>query len=87
MKAFKLFLLAALLLGAFPAVSGACDGLFGRAFDRFTERRTQSVFGFGIIKARTARIVIALPAAIVKTAAKPLQSPALKCADGKCYEK
>lgn len=87
MKMFKLFLLVALMFGAFPAVSGACDGLFGRTADRLAERRAQSLFGFGVVKTRTARIVVALPAVIVKTAAKPLQAPALKCADGKCYKK
>lgn len=84
MRVFRLFVLVALLFGAFPAVSGACDGLFNRASDRFDQRRSKSVFGFGVVKARTARVVIALPVAVVRAAAKPLQAPAMKCADGKC---
>lgn len=87
MKTFRLFLLAAILFGAFPAVSGACDGLFNRASDRLAERRAQSPFGFGVVKmrpvARTVVTVVAITKAIPAAVKRPAQAPPV-CANGTC---
>lgn len=87
MKNFKLFLLAALAFGFFPAVSGACDGLFGR----FAEHRSESVFGFGVVKARKPKT--ALPPTTAKKVpvaqappVKPASKPAFKCLNGQCFQ-
>lgn len=52
----KLVLVAVLMVG-FPAVSGACDGLFANAAERQQhrqEKRANSRFGFGLFAAAPA---------------------------------
>lgn len=52
MKKSRLLILAAVCLLALPGLAGACDGLFGRAADRRAERRSESVLGLGLVRAR-----------------------------------
>ena len=91
MKMFRLFLLVAILFGAFPAVSGACDGLFSRVVENRAERkerRSESVFGFGVVKARSVVIVTSKPAKVANPA-PVVQAPPLRfsnCINGKCFE-
>jgi len=91
MTKFKAILLAAVLFGALPAVSGACDG----PLSRLAERKSESVFGFGLVKARPVKATVVVVQAAPKATKAPAQAPAIKavpkspfkCADGcKCAQ-
>lgn len=86
MSKFKLVLLVALLFGGFPAVSGACDGLFSRVAENRAERkerRSESVLGFGLVKARPT--VTATTVSAPKSV--PKQAPTIRCVNGQCFKK